>query len=113
MFVRIDTSVDNVPTSFSGAAGSLILTATSAGACGVINTTSQWIVVTLSSAPTAIPSSDTAVNTKQYLFPPSAGTAGSVAAAVLDYFNINTGDKVYIRTLDAPATSGYVGIVIW
>lgn len=113
MFARINAATNNIPTSFDATAGSLILTATSAGACGLINTTSEWLVATISSAPTAVPSSDTSVNTKQYLFPPSAGTAGSVAAQVMDYFSINNGDKVYIRTLDAPATSGYVGIVIW
>lgn len=97
--VIVDASSTNIPTSFSTASGSKIISsAPSASFIGFINTTSDVLAIEIGSyKDTVVPSSSLPGKCG---FIPSAPTGG-YGSGTIDWFQVTQGDAVFIR-----ATSG-------
>jgi hypothetical protein len=95
---KIVASTNNIPTTYDATAGSLVMTAPSAGHLEVINTTTAVLAITIQSknSPAAIPASSLATNPQQAYVP--AAPSGSAAGWVKDGVIIQQGDKIYLRS---------------
>lgn len=86
----LDASANNIPTSFSTAAGSKIITSCPSGtAIGFINTTTDVLAVEIGSyKDTTVPSSS---------LPGKSGFIPASGTGVIDWFKVTQGDSVFIR----------------
>ena len=111
---KIDSSSNNIPTTFDTTAGSLVIDGTpSSRQIEIINRTTEVLAITLVSKKegVTVPSSVITTNRRQLYVPPAptSGTAGWVK----DYLKINQGDKLYLRSDGSAASSGNVYINLW
>ena len=102
----LNSSVNNIPTSYSSATGSLLVsTAPASGTLFVLNYTADVLAITVGSyhqtPTTALPGNETYI--------PAAPTGGS-GVATFD-IKVIKGDKIYLRTTGASATTS--GKVYW
>ena len=99
----LDASSSNIPTTFSTAAGSKIISsAPSASFIGFINTTTDVLAVEIGSyKDTSVPSSDLPGKCG---FIPSAPTGG-YGSGTIDWFKVTQGDSVFIRATGGSAIS--------
>lgn len=104
---KIVASSNNIPTTFGTGAGSLILTAPSAGNVEIINRTLSVLAVAITGDHN-VPASTPYVN---YIPPaPEGGSAGWVH----DRFKVKIGDRIFIRSdTGSTVTSGTVYCNLW
>lgn len=101
---QIVCSVNNIPTAYDTTAGSLIILGSSAGkAITFINKTGHVIAFCVGAYDDA-PDSGLSLNRNQ----------GFVDATTsVDQLLISTNSKVFVRTVDTPATTGALYVFIW
>lgn len=112
MYATVNAASNNIPTAFSTAAGSLIIDgAPSGGQLAIVNTTTEDIVFTITSAPSAVPADSISTNPGQYLVP--AAPSGGTVANTHDYLAVTKGDRIFIKSAGSAATTGKVHAIIW
>ena len=107
----IDSATDNIPTTFTTAAGSRVISSSSSGGfLGIINYTSDTLAVVVGNyQDTAVPVSTLPGRCVFIPFAPS----GSNGSAAMDYFKVSQGDSVFIRATGGSAiTSGKVFVFV-
>lgn len=94
---KITASSDNIPTTFTSAAGSLVIDgAPSGGILYVMNLTTSVVVLTTAQY-LEVPSATLSTNRNQLPIPPGSSTS-LASGIIIDAFKIRQGDKVYVRS---------------
>lgn len=97
----VDSSSNNIPTTFDTSAGSLIVDgAPNASELSFINGTSGVVVGTINAKNQAVPSSTVATNRRCFMVAPSTSSMQNML-----HLKVEPGDQIYIRSDTGSALS--------